>query len=80
MPAVGATPAKGKGGCLFNIFADPTEHNDIAAANPDIVKAMMARIVELQTTAFGPDRGTDDGTACKAAIDTWGGFWGPFLP
>ena len=24
--------------CLFDIFQDPTEHNDIAAANPDVVK------------------------------------------
>ena len=72
--------AVGKGGCLFNIFTDPTEHVDVAAAHPDIVSEMMTRIVALQASAFGPDRGKDDGTACDAAVNKWKGFWGPFLP
>jgi len=80
VPATATTPVVGKGGCLFNILTDPTEHDDVAAANPAVVKEMMARIVELQATAFGPDRGSDDGTACKAATGKWKGFWGPFLP
>lgn len=70
---------KGKGGCLFNIFDDPTEHDDIAAANPTIVAELYARIQAIQATVFSPDRGSDDGTSCRAAIDKWQGFFGPFL-
>jgi arylsulfatase B len=77
---VPSNPPKGKGGCLFNIFDDPTEHNDIAATNPEIVQELYARILEIQKTAFSPDRGSDDGTSCKAALEKWGGFFGPFLP
>jgi arylsulfatase B len=74
------TPYKcGNPGCLFNIIDDPTEHNEISAAHPDIVKAMYARILELQKTVFFPNRGTDDGVACTAALQKWGGFWGPFV-
>ena len=73
-----AYPRTGRG-CLFNIFDDPTEHNDIAATNPDVVAALQARITAAQKTAFTPNRGTDDGTACTAALNKWGGFWGPFV-
>jgi hypothetical protein len=76
---VPSTPPKGKGGCLFNVFADPTEHVDIAKENPTIVQEMYARILELQKTSFTPNRGADDGTACKTATKKWKGFWGPFL-
>ena len=30
--------------CLFDIVADPTEHNDVAADRPDIVTTMVARL------------------------------------
>lgn len=73
----GIPPNNGTG-CLFNIFDDPTEHHDLAASNPDIVTALMNRINEHQATAFTPNRGKDDGSACKAALGTWKGFWGPF--
>ena len=76
---VPSSPPDGKGGCLFNILTDPTEHDDVAADHPDIVAEMYARLLELQATAFGPNRGKDDGTACKNALQTWKGFWGPFL-
>ena len=76
---VPSTPPIGNGGCLFNVFDDPTEHNDVASAHPEIVASMYARIVELQTTAFSPVRGSDDGAACAAALTRWNGRWGPFL-
>jgi hypothetical protein len=67
-------------GCLFNILADPTEHVDLAAAMPAKVAELRARIAELNATIFLPDRGTDDGAGCAAAL-SWGrGFWVPFLP
>jgi hypothetical protein len=76
---VPSTPPVGKGGCLFNILTDPTEHDDIAAANPAIVAEMYARILELQKTAFSPDRGHVTPLACDAATEKWLGFWGPFV-
>jgi len=66
-------------GCLFDIYADPTEHNNIAAANPTIVRDLLARIQEAQRTAFTPYRGVDDGAACTAAVNKYDGYWGPFL-
>jgi len=72
-------PVVGKGGCLFNVLTDPTEHNDVAADHPDIVAAMYARILALQTTAFSPNRGSNDGSACRAALETWQQRWGPFI-
>ena len=67
--------------CLFNVITDPTESNNVAKANPDIVKAMASRLAELQKGIFAPDRGqpaTD--LACKASKDSWGGFVGYFTP
>ena len=31
----------------FDVLSDPEERNDVAAANPAIVKAMLARLAEL---------------------------------
>ena len=74
------TPPTGKGGCLFNVLTDPTEHDDVAASNPGIVAEMYARILEHQKTAVTPNRGRDDGSACRAAMGQWQQRWGPFLP
>jgi len=78
---VPGTPPVGKGGCLFNILSDPTEHHDVAAAHPDIVADLHARIVAHQATAFSPNRGVQDNAlACAAVENKWDGRWGPFLP
>jgi arylsulfatase I/J len=64
--------------CLFNVFKDPTEHNNAYKANPDIVTKMAARLKELEKGIFAPDRGSPDSTdACKASKDGW---VRPFLP
>ena len=68
-----------KHGCLFNIFEDPTESNSLAAELPDIFNAMLKRIDELQEDVYSPERGKKDGRACEAAMDTYGGYWGPFV-
>jgi arylsulfatase B len=78
VPAYGNNPVVGKGGCLFNIATDPTEHNDVALQNPDIVAELMTRILSWQKTSFTPNRGAVSPKACTAALDQWGGFWGPF--
>jgi len=65
-------------GCLFDVYADPTEHNNIASSNPTIVNAMRQRMQEIQATVFAPNRGSDNGQACVAATSQYKGFWGPF--
>ena len=67
-------------GCLYDLEKDPLETTDLAAKMPAKVEAMRKRLVELEATAFNPDRGGDDNKACDKAFDTYGGFWGPFLP
>lgn len=67
-------------GCLFNVFTDPSETNDVAAANPARVKALRRRITELQATVYNPDRGSTARTMCLTGLSKWGGFLGPFLP
>ncbi|KAH8046169.1 sulfuric ester hydrolase [Aureococcus anophagefferens] len=63
-------------GCLFDVVADPEERRDLAAAMPDTVAELRAR---LERAAFyDPDRGDPDPRACAVAAAT--GYWGPFLP
>ena len=66
--------------CLYNVFDDPTEHVNMAAARPDIVAAMAARLAQLQAGVFSPDRGSASPLACAASKERWQGFVGPFLP
>jgi hypothetical protein len=68
-------------GCLFNVFTDPTEHDDVAAQHPDIVSSMRARIAELNATFYRPNRGASDdkGACAKAMGEEYRGFWGPWL-
>jgi len=70
----------GAQGCLFNIYDDPTEHQEISAQHPEIQQQLRERIREIQQTVFSPARGTVDPRACEAAINTYKGFWGPWLP
>ena len=81
IPANGTTPASGKGGCLFNILADPTEHNELDNTDPKnaaIIAELMEELVAIDATSFTPDRGSASPLACEAAIK-YGGFWGPFV-
>ena len=66
-------------GCLYDVAADPGEHEDVAAAHPAVAAALRARIRELNATVYRPDRGTASPLACQAALSKWGGFWGPFV-
>jgi arylsulfatase I/J len=66
-------------GCLFNVFTDPYELQDLAADHPDIVSALRARIAYYAAGVYSPNRGGDDGLACTVALQQHGGFWGPFL-
>ena len=67
--------------CLFNVFTDPHELEDVASANPDIVARLVAEVDALQRTVWNPDRGNSskDGLACEKALGVGRGFWMPFL-
>ena len=45
----------------------------------DMFARMLAELRAAQQTVYSPDRGVDDGTACKKALGDYGGYWGPFL-
>ena len=77
--AGGGSKNCGATGCLYNVFADPTEHDEVSAEHPDIVAELQAIITAESRTLFNPDRGTDDGKACEKAFNEHGGFIGPFL-
>jgi len=48
----------GEEGCLFNVYDDPTEHQDVASQHPAIRLQLRERIREIQQTVFSPNRGT----------------------
>ena len=66
-------------GCLYDIINDPGEHNNLASKMPNKLKEMRDRLSEYQTTHFNPDRGEKDLAACEAALNEYGGFWGPYV-
>lgn len=68
-----------KKGCLYNIRDDPSEHVNLAQQKPAIFNKMIARVAEIQKTAFSPDRGSYSKNACNFALNKYGGFWGPFI-
>ncbi len=65
-------------GCLFNVTADPTEHNDLGLSQWDEAKRLLDRLREWSKTYFNPDRGDADPKACKQ-LKKNGGFYGPWL-
>jgi len=76
------------GGCLFDVWADPAERQDVAAAHPDIVAAMGARLAELAPSFYSnsdaggkdacPQGVAPDQCMCWAATHIHSGFIGPF--
>jgi len=64
-------------GCLYDVVADPTEHHEVSAANPDVVAAMKAELQKQAKTIWSTSHKTD--SACKeAARSIYGGFYGPW--
>ena len=72
-----------KVGCLFDVVADPSEHYNVAAENPQVVAKMHALLEKELATVYAPDRGCDNNecaaAACAAAAEA-GGVWAPFMP
>ena len=61
--------------CLFNISADPTEHDDVAAQFPDVVAQLLATFHTLDYEYHGADSqsfGGDQDGYCAAAANNSG--------
>ena len=75
-------------GCLFNVATDPTEHNDIASANPARVASMTARLAQLRPSFYSNNEtgvdvcppGIGMPCACYEALpgQKWDGYFGPY--
>mmetsp|Transcript_79360 Transcript_79360/g.233146 ORF Transcript_79360/g.233146 Transcript_79360/m.233146 type:complete len:508 (-) Transcript_79360:77-1600(-) len=66
-------------GCLFNITADPTEHQDLSAEFPDIKASLKDRLDTLGATLFQSDAdGQMDVEAANAAAQA-SDWWCPWL-
>ena len=70
----------GNEGCLYNIKEDPEERVNLARIQPEVLKDMQQKLAKYQATYFNPNRGKVWPGACTTAVNTYGGFWGPFLP
>ena len=66
-------------GCLYNIKTDPYEHTNLASKLPDVLAEMQKKLSAYQSTHFEPDRGKEWPGACDAALNTYNGYWGPFI-
>jgi hypothetical protein len=67
-------------GCLYDLESDPSERQNLAAANPDLVQSLRRIIAQAQASVFQPQRGTLNTTGmCAAALTTYRGFLGPFM-
>ena len=65
-------------GCLYNIYEDPSESNNLVTIEVDLFNSMLNRLDEIQSTVYSPNRGSMNENACKqAAIN--GNYWGPFM-
>ena len=66
-------------GCLYDIINDPEEHSNLASRMPRKLKRMRKKLRQYQATYFNPNRGEGSPAACEAALNEYGGFWGPFI-
>jgi arylsulfatase B len=76
-PTVGSAGAAG-GGCLFDIYADPSEENNLAESHTELFLDMLARLDVMQQTVYSPNRGKKSKQACEQAKER-GWYSGPFL-
>jgi arylsulfatase I/J len=77
----------GASGCLFDVDADPGEHDNVAAQNPDVLTALTARLAALQpgfftnsdgerfTCAHNASMRVDGACACDRAARMCDGFF-----
>ena len=74
-------------GCVFDIFADPSEHVDLAPQLPELKAQLLARLQRMREERFQTD---DDNSRLNFTSIGWtkpiatevkdsqGGFWGPY--
>eukprot|EP00729_Bicosta_minor_P001083 gene1083-4901_t len=70
-------------GCLYNIFEDPFEENDLGLdpAHATTMDDMLETLTKYQAGFFNPVRtGGDLELAATVGHTKYKGFWGPFLP
>ena len=77
-------------GCVFNLTADPAEAVDLGPSRPDLVANLTAELAQLKRGFFeNHDSAAPDAAlcadappgvpcACHAALEHWGGFFGPY--
>ena len=53
-------------GCLFDVEADSTEQEDVAAAHPDVVAALTARLAELAPSFYSNNETGTDSPLCDS--------------
>ena len=64
------------------MYADPTEHVNLARAKPQVFTELLARVDALQRGVYSPTRSAPEsgaGLACERGIAEYDGWWGPFL-
>ena len=69
------------GGCLFDIYADPTEHNNLADEKGDLLATMRQKwYEEFRTSVVAADYGYSATTTqrCLEFVNVTDGFVGPF--
>jgi len=60
---------------LFDVVADPFEHNNVAAEHPDVVKDLLSRLQKYNASAIAPQKGLKDDSADPS---NFGGVWTPW--
>ena len=78
VPAAKSTAFDCGRGCLFNVTADPSEYDDLAAARPDDVARLTARFHTLNATRYSPPQTQKNATACSGRVAVHHGFNGPY--
>ncbi|KAG5185241.1 alkaline-phosphatase-like protein [Tribonema minus] len=72
------------GACLFNVFEDPSESNNIAHAHPEVIKRLAKSLDEAQRDTLQRQYGAEPtaplkSPACLVSEREWGGFEGPWI-
>ena len=71
-----------KGGCLYNIFEDPEERNELSSdpKHASVLADMITTLAAYRVGSFLPKRtGGNPELAYEVGVSKYGGFWGPFI-